>query len=113
MLGMDDEWALDTLFANEEEDKGDAIAKACGNGGFIVALVMIDCFTRYAWAVPVTSTKLAEAWSAFSYMCKTYKQKPRKLWIDEGGEFKGDLLKNATQNHMDIIHTFSNKSVMS
>ena len=112
-MGMDDEWACDTLFANEDKDKGDAIDEACGNGGFIGAIGIIDCFTRYAWAVPVKSAKLTETWAAFAYVFKTYKCVPCMLWANEGGEFKGDLIKNAEHNHIEIIHTYSNsKSVM-
>ena len=58
--GKDEVWAADTLFMYAREPE-----IAAQNDGYRFILVVIDCFTRYAWAVPMREqSNPSEAWAA-------------------------------------------------
>jgi len=57
------------------------------NDGFRYILTVIDCFSKYAWAVPVKNKEAKTVLDAFKYIVKTSKRVPKHLWVDEGKEF--------------------------
>ena len=48
---------------------------------------MIDCFSRFAWAVPIRDKKGDTILNEFKEILKTSKRKPNRLWVDQGKEF--------------------------
>jgi hypothetical protein len=75
--GKNDIWAMDLVDMQEWKDD---------NKGYRFILTAIDCFTRYAWAVPLKDKSAEEVLTAFKGLVKD-NGKPNKIWVDEGKEF--------------------------
>jgi transposase InsO family protein len=107
--GKDDVWAADTLhlFNNSE-----SIVEE--NRGYGYVLVVLDCFTRFAWAIPMKSVNAVNAWTAFNSILRSSERKPESLWVDQGSEFVGgNFSKNLKDNDITMYHTYNQgKSVM-
>ena len=58
------------------------------NKGFKYMLTMIDITSKFAWAVPM---KNKDAKATFEAYKSTKAPIPKKLWVDEGGEFYNKL----------------------
>ena len=56
------------------------------NKGNKFMLTVIDCFTKYAWAIPIKDKSAKEVTKAFTELFKKGRI-PQKLWVDEGKEF--------------------------
>ena len=71
-------------------------------------LVIIDIYTRYAWASPLT-TKTPEATkAAFEEIFKTSKRNPKYLWCDRGMEFYSSIFTAfLQQNNIKLYSTES------
>ena len=52
----------------------------------------INLFSKYAWLVPLKVKKEVSIVNAFQKMLDSLKRKPRKVWVDQGGEFYNNLL---------------------
>ena len=74
----DDTWGMDLVFMTD-------LAKE--NNGFKYILTIIDCFSKYAWAVPLKSKDAMGVLSAFTSVISISKRKPKYIWVDEGTEF--------------------------
>ena len=74
--GNDDIFAIDLAEMGEWGDS---------NSGYKMILVVVDCFSRYMWALPLRTKKADETWNAIAPILEEHK--PRKLWCDQGGEF--------------------------
>ena len=57
------------------------------NKGFRYILNVIDCFSKYAWSVPLKDKKSETVLDAFKYIVETSNRKPKYIWVDEGKEF--------------------------
>ena len=57
------------------------------NEGYRYILTVIDCFSKYAWAVPLKNKEGKTVLDAFKYIVKTSKRTPKHIWVDEGKEF--------------------------
>ena len=53
------------------------------NEGYRYILNIVDCFSRYAWSIPLKDKKAETVLNAF----KTISRKPKHIWVDEGKEF--------------------------
>ena len=51
------------------------------DNGYRYILNVVDCFSKYAWSIPLKSKKTDELIDAFKRLFKS--QKPQKLWWDE------------------------------
>jgi transposase InsO family protein len=51
------------------------------DSGYRYILNVVDCFSKYAWSIPLKSKKTEELIEAFKRLFKS--QKPEKLWWDE------------------------------
>jgi hypothetical protein len=97
---VDDIWSLDLVdmrkFANE-------------NKGNEYLLNIIDCFSRYAWSIPIKNKTAETVISALEDVFTTSKRIPKKLWTDKGGEFISVKFKKEILNkyHITLYHTFS------
>jgi hypothetical protein len=105
--GMDDVWAADTTYMFSRQPEIVAL-----NDGYKFIFVIIDCFTRYTWAVPMKSITANSAWDALTKVINESKRRPDNLWVDQGSEFIGNRKK---LDNMGIVmyHTYNQgKSVM-
>ena len=57
------------------------------NRGFRWLLTIIDCWSRYAWSVPIQTKKGQPVLHAFQQVLALSGRKPKCIWVDEGGEF--------------------------
>lgn len=92
-----DVWMADTI--NYEKTK-------YFNDRYAYIVVMIDCFTRKLWAVPMKKIDGAHAADAFDSVFKTLDTFPTHLVTDHGSEFFNDsartVFENYNVNHYDI-----------
>ena len=75
---IDDVWGADLVEMQEWEKV---------NKGYRYILNVIDCFSKYAWSVPLKDKKGETVLDAFKYIVKISNRKPRHIWVDEGKEF--------------------------
>ena len=78
MNEVDDVWAADLVELQEWKNV---------NKGYRYILNVIDCFSKYAWSVPLKDKKGETVLNAFKYIVKTSNRKPMFIWVDEGKEF--------------------------
>ena len=79
---IDEQWQADIMDMTW-------ISKA--NQNYKYLLVIIDCLSRYAWAVPLKDKSAPTVINAFKHVFT--KRKPVKLQTDQGKEFKNQYLK--------------------
>ncbi len=88
-------WGADLLDVSNIKDD---------NNGINFLLIVIDIYSRYAWAVPLKSKKAKDVLNGF----KSLKLLPKFLWCDEGKEFfNKDMLDYLKMNDVIIYHTYS------
>lgn len=73
---LDDTWSADIIFLPNKDE------------GYKGILTVIDCFSKYGWAIPVKSKTNKELVEAFKTIFQT-SRKPKRLWTDKGTEFYG------------------------
>ena len=78
MNEIDDVWAADLVELQEWRS---------ANKGFRYILNVVDCFSKYAWSVPLKDKKGETVLDAFKYIVETSNRKPVYIWVDEGKEF--------------------------
>ena len=78
MNEIDDVWAADLVELQEWKNV---------NKGFRYILNVLDCFSKYAWSVPLKDKRGETVLDAFKYIVETSKRKPMYIWVDEGKEF--------------------------
>ena len=93
--GVDEIWTADLL---------DIHRYARENKGYKYILVVVDVFSRFAWARPLKSKTGASVSDAFQDIFS--ERTPRKLWTDRGTEFY-----NANVRHLLYGPQFHNKNV--
>ena len=62
------------------------------NNGYRYLLTVIDCFSKYAWAIPLKDKKGKTVVDAFKHIVIISKRIPKHLWVDEGKEFYNRLM---------------------
>lgn len=96
--GIDDVWGADLVEMQPFADEND---------GYRYLLTVIDCFSRYAWAIPIKDKKGDTVLNAFKELISKSKREPNKLWVDQGKEF---VNKKAAEwfkeNNILIYHTY-------
>ena len=78
------------------------------NDNFKYLLTVIDCFSKYGWAIPIKNKNGDETVKAFEVLFKN--KKPQKIQTDKGKEYYNTKLNKLFKDN-DIIHfsTESNK----
>lgn len=76
--GIDAQWQADLV---------DMQSLSRSNKGVRYILTVIDCFSRFAWAIPLKKKTAAEIIRAFSHIFSRYNRSPKKLQTDKGKEF--------------------------
>lgn len=103
--GIDEIWALDLA---------DMQAFSTENKGEKYILTVIDCFSRYAWALPLKDKTANTVLKAMQSIVKDSGRIPEKIWSDAGKEFVNkDFSKWLKENKISLYHTYSeNKSAV-
>ena len=77
------------------------------NAGIKYLLIAVDCLSRFLGVEPLKSKYATTTAEAFKQMIK-HKQ-PKKVWVDAGREFKGNLKTLCQRWNIEIYRTFSAK----
>lgn len=98
LKGIDDLWQADLV---------EMIPYAGSNKGYKYLLTVIDCFSKYAWVVPIKNKTASVVCHGFEKILS--ERKPKNLQTDNGKEFYNKVFQNLMKT-MDINHysTFSN-----
>ncbi len=80
---IDEIWGADLVDMQENEKTND---------GNKYILTIIDCFSRYAWAIPLKNKSGVVVTDAFIKLFAVGRI-PTKLWVDQGSEFYNSNLK--------------------
>lgn len=99
LKGIDDLWQADLI---------EMIPYARQNNGFKYILVVIDGFSKFAWAEPLKTKSASEVANAFSRILQLGR-KPKNLQTDQGKEFFNAVFSKLMSKH-NINHysTYSN-----
>lgn len=105
VMHIDEIWALDLADLHKLEEDNDH---------FKYLLNIIDCFSRYAWSVPLKDKNAKTVVDALGKVIKQSDRTPKYLWTDLGAEFKNRLMDAFMREHnIKMYSTFSvNKSSM-
>lgn len=63
------------------------------NFGYKYILCVIDCFTKYLWAVPLTNKSAQKTTDAFKSIIESSGVKPQAINVDRGSEFNNHIFK--------------------
>lgn len=89
LKGIDDLWQADLI---------DMQAISSANNGYKYILLIIDCFSKYAWAIPLKQKKKELVSTAFESLLKEGRI-PKNLQTDLGTEFYNDKFKIVTKKY--------------
>lgn len=96
---VDDRWQADVIDFKQMD--------ASQNKGFKNVLVVVDVFSRFAWAVPMQSKSQEDTIQAFEKILKASKRKPSEVDSDNGLEF-GAAFTEFLENRK-IAHTLKHQ----
>lgn len=99
VYGKNDLWQADLV---------DMISYSKKNNGFRYILCVIDCFTKFAWAIPLKSKTGVEVTNALSKIL--LKRVPKLLQVDNGLEFYNTKFDSLMSKHN--IKKYSTYSIM-
>jgi hypothetical protein len=85
VAGRDDVWGLDLV-----DMAKDWVAE---NDGYRHILVVVDIFSRFAWARALKTKTGTEVWAAFSDIIMSSNRAPTYVWADQGSEFYNSFWK--------------------
>ena len=74
--GIDKQW---------QADLADMSSLAKENDGFRYLLTVVDCFSKFGWAIPIRRKDNTALVEAFTFLLNS--RKPQKLQTDKGKEF--------------------------
>ena len=101
VFNIDDQW---------QADLADMSSKAEYNDGYTFILTCIDCFSKYAWAIPIMSKRGEEIVQAFKRILKRSGRKPKRLQTDKGKEFLNTKVQSfLRENGIQLFTTESDK----
>ena len=90
---INDIWGADLLDVS-------TMSKQNNNCKFL--LIIVDIYSRYAYAIPLKNKSGEEVLQGFSSINTT----PKNLWVDEGKEFYNTEVKNyCKENNINMYHT--------
>ena len=98
VMSIDDQWQCDLA---------DMSSKAEYNGDFTFILTCIDCFSKYAWAIPIKTKQADNIILALKAILKSGR-KPNRLQTDKETEFLNKLQSTRQRNGASSGFTDSN-----
>ena len=100
VMSIDDQWQCDLA---------DMSLKAEYNDDFTFILTCIDCFSKYAWAIPIRNKQADNIILALKAILKGGR-KPKRLQTDKGTEFLNRKVQNFLNHHnIQLFTTQSDK----
>lgn len=84
ITNIDDLWEMDLM---------DVQKISRNNKGNKYIIAVIDCFSRFAWCVPIKNKTPSEIIRAFDYIFKLTTRRPVKIQSDKGREFDNKCVK--------------------
>ena len=77
-------------------------------------LCVIYFFTKYAWVKPLKDKKVKTVLNAFIKIVNESNRKRKKVWVDQGREFKDKLMQECLENNDVLMYSTRNagKSVI-
>ena len=88
-------------------------SKAKYNDGYTFILTCIDCFSKYAWAIPIMSKHGTEIVESLKRIFRTSDRKPKRLQTDKGKEFLNTkVLRFLQENDIQLFTTESDKKAI-
>lgn len=98
--GIDDLWQADLIdFQNLKSF----------NQGYSYVFVVLDCFSKFAWTIPVKTKTKSEVANAFINILVTTHRKPDNLQTDKGTEFYNNEFAHITKTYK--INHYSSHSI--
>ena len=100
VMSIDDQWQCDLA---------DMSSKAEYNDGYTFILTCIDCFSKYAWAIPIINKQADSIIEALKIIFKSGR-KPKRLQTDKGTEFLNRKVQTFLRHHnIQLFTTQSDK----
>ena len=100
VMSIDDQWQCDLA---------DMSSKAEYNDGYTFILTCIDCFSKYAWAIPIINKQADSIIKALKIILKSGR-KPKRLQTDKGTEFLNRKVQTFLRHHnIQLFTTQSDK----
>ena len=99
--GIDHIWEADLLLMKNYSAE---------NKGYNYILNIIDCFSKFAWCIPLRTKSGAEVSAAFEQILKKKRpcRRPTLLHTDKGGEFVNNIFKSMLSRYkIKMYHTFT------
>lgn len=93
---IDDLWEMDLIDVQSISRK---------NRGYRFILAVIDCFSKYAWCIPIKRKTPKEIISAFNIIFSSTIRRPMVLQSDKGREFNNSSLKQFLAAHNIAFNT--------
>lgn len=98
--GIDKQW---------QADLADMTSLSKHNDGYKYLLTVIDCFSKFAWAIPLKTKTGGSLLQAFNTLLeKAHPRKPNRLQTDKGREFLNKDVQTFLKDK--AIHHFSSES---
>lgn len=99
-VGLDHLWQIDLV---------DLTSLSTHNDGFRFLLTCIDCFSRYAWVVPIKSKNSSSVTEAFASLINL--RKPTYLQSDKGSEFLNSSFQSFLKGNDIRFYTSENDDI--
>ena len=92
-----------------QADLADLTSLAKHNDGYKFLLTVIDCFSKFAWAIPLKTKSAPSLLEAFKVLLsKSHPRKPNRLQTDKGKEFLNKPVQELLKEN--AIHHFASDS---
>lgn len=101
------QYGLDDTFAS---DLAQLDQYARENKGFKYILVVIDCFSKFLWTMPLKSKNAQDVTRAMEHILKQSKRIPKKMVTDNGKEYYNASFQALMNKHN--IHHYSTFSIL-
>ena len=86
-------------------DLADVHQLAKNNDGKKFLLVFVDCLSRFLRVEAIETKSATQTRTALQRLIR--KQKPEKIWVDKGKEFKGEFAKLCAEKNITVYSTHS------
>ena len=79
------------------------------NKGIKYPLCAIDLYSKYAFVISLKDKKGISIVNAFNKIIKQSERKPKKIWVDQGGEFYNNVFKKWLSDNYIIMYSTYNE----
>ena len=90
-------------------DLADLSAYKRFNNGYKYLLCVIDTFSKYGYLIPMKLKNAEETAKAFENLFRSEKDHPSFCWMDKGGEFWNEKVKNVMKKYDVKMYTTENE----